>query len=169
MTFFNIKFYLCFRSNRITLDVMLQRLLCHTGIKQGSNLIVNSNTVVTQQTTTLLRNHSRNMATLETLTFDNTALHALPVDDNLSNTVRETPGVVFARVTPTPVANPKLVSYSQSALELLDLPETEARREAFVQYFSGNRLLPGTEPAAHCYCGHQFGTFAGQLGDGAAV
>ena len=35
--------------------------------------------------------------------------------------------------------------------------------------FGGNALLPGTEPAAHCYCGHQFGQFAGQLGDGAAM
>lgn len=31
------------------------------------------------------------------------------------------------------------------------------------------RLIPGTEPAAHCYCGHQFGYFSGQLGDGATM
>ena len=109
------------------------------------------------------------MATLETLKFNNTALHNLPVDENASNTVRETPGVVFARVSPTPVENPHLVSYSAPALELLDLLEEETRRPEFVQYFSGNRVLLGAEPAAHCYCGHQFGTFAGQLGDGAAV
>lgn len=29
--------------------------------------------------------------------------------------------------------------------------------------------MPGAEPHAHCYCGHQFGSFAGQLGDGAAM
>lgn len=40
---------------------------------------------------------------------------------------------------------------------------------SFVEYFSGNRLLPGSETAAHCYCGHQFGHFSGQLGDGAAI
>jgi uncharacterized protein YdiU (UPF0061 family) len=34
---------------------------------------------------------------------------------------------------------------------------------------SGNKLLAGAEPAAHCYCGHQFGSFAGQLGDGATM
>lgn len=39
----------------------------------------------------------------------------------------------------------------------------------FVEYFSGNRALSGAEPAAHCYCGHQFGYFSGQLGDGAAM
>ena len=109
------------------------------------------------------------MATLETLHFDNTALRNLPVDENTSNVVRETPGVVFARVSPTPVEDPRLVSFSASALQLLDLTEEETRRKEFVEYLSGNRLLPGAEPAAHCYCGHQFGTFAGQLGDGAAA
>ncbi|XP_020838552.1 protein adenylyltransferase SelO, mitochondrial isoform X3 [Phascolarctos cinereus] len=54
-------------------------------------------------------------------------------------------------------------------------PRSRRRRagsgaEAEVElYFSGNALLPGSEPAAHCYCGHQFGSFAGQLGDGAAM
>lgn len=40
---------------------------------------------------------------------------------------------------------------------------------SFVEYFSGNRLLPGSDTAAHCYAGHQFGHFSGQLGDGAAI
>lgn len=148
---------------------MLRRFLQNTTIKEGCILVTSRSTLVHQHTTTFPRNHRRSMATLQTLTFDNTALRMLPVDDNASNTVRETPGVVFARVTPTPVDNPQLVSYSNSALALLGLSEREARREEFLQYFSGNRLLPGTEPAAHCYCGHQFGTFTGQLGDGAAV
>ncbi len=39
----------------------------------------------------------------------------------------------------------------------------------FVEHFGGNRLLPGSETAAHCYAGHQFGHFSGQLGDGAAI
>ena len=38
----------------------------------------------------------------------------------------------------------------------------------FVEFMSGNQILPGSEPASHCYCGHQFGHFAGQLGDGCA-
>ena len=40
---------------------------------------------------------------------------------------------------------------------------------SFVELFSGNCLLPGSETAAHCYAGHQFGHFSGQLGDGAAI
>jgi hypothetical protein len=43
--------------------------------------------------------------------------------------------------------------------------EAERRAEEYAECFGGNRVLPGAEPAAHCYCGHQFGHFAGQLGD----
>eukprot|EP00731_Ephydatia_muelleri_P000032 Em0001g32a len=43
------------------------------------------------------------------------------------------------------------------------------QREDLAEYFAGNKILPGSDPAAHCYCGHQFGNFAGQLGDGCAL
>ena len=78
------------------------------------------------------------------------------------------PGACFSRVKPDPVKNPKLVASSPSAMALLDLEESELQRPEFLEYFSGNKLLPGSEMAAHCYCGHQFGYFSGQLGDGAA-
>ena len=41
--------------------------------------------------------------------------------------------------------------------------------QELAEYFSGNEILPGSKVAAHCYCGHQFGAFSGQLGDGAAM
>lgn len=56
-----------------------------------------------------------------------------------------------------------------SATGLLGLDFEETSRPEFVDFMSGNRLFPGSEPLAHCYCGHQFGWFSGQLGDGAAV
>ena len=68
-----------------------------------------------------------------------------------------------------------MVAYSKSALKLLDIsvPSDAKQLEDFEQQLadvlSGNVLLPGSEPYAHCYCGHQFGSFAGQLGDGAAI
>jgi serine/tyrosine/threonine adenylyltransferase len=109
--------------------------------------------------------------TLETLPFDNRALRELPVDPVEENYVREVRGACFSRVRPTPVSNPSLVVHSPSALALLGLtaPEAEARRPDFPALFAGNNPLPGAEPAAHCYCGHQFGSFAGQLGDGATM
>lgn len=48
-------------------------------------------------------------------------------------------------------------------VELLELSPSELERPEFVDFFSGNRLLPGSETYAHCYCGHQFGFFSGQV------
>lgn len=72
-------------------------------------------------------------------------------------------------MTPTPLKNPRMIVFSSQALDLIDLNEKEMAREEAVEYFSGNKILPGSETASHCYCGHQFGMFAGQLGDGAAM
>ena len=49
---------------------------------------------------------------------------------------------------------------------MLGLDPAEVQRPDFASYLSGNQILPGATPAAHCYCGHQFGHFSGQLGDG---
>lgn len=65
--------------------------------------------------------------------------------------------------SPPPRTRPSL------AQDLLDLDPSEASRPDFAEYFGGNKVLPGAEPAAHCYCGHQFGHFSGQLGDGATM
>jgi uncharacterized protein YdiU (UPF0061 family) len=64
---------------------------------------------------------------------------------------------------------PELVAASEEALSLLDLDPTEINRPQFAEYMCGNQIMPGSEPTAHCYCGHQFGNFAGQLGDGRAI
>ena len=79
------------------------------------------------------------------------------------------PGACFSLVKPLPVDNPVMVAYSPSAMALLDLYCHEMKRPDAAEYFSGNKLLPGSQTAAHCYCGHQFGYFSGQLGDGAAM
>ncbi|KAK2500309.1 hypothetical protein MC885_015506 [Smutsia gigantea] len=119
------------------------------------------------------------------LRFDNRALRALPMETPPSgpeggpSAPRLVPGACFSRVRPAPLHQPRLVALSEPALALLGLdvpPNDNAAREAreaceaeAALFFSGNALLPGAEPAAHCYCGHQFGQFAGQLGDGAAM
>lgn len=106
---------------------------------------------------------------IEGLRFDNSVLRALPVDPEERNFVRQVKNACFSRVRPKPVENPMLVAGSAPAMALIDLPPSEGRRPDFAEYFSGNKLIPGSEPAAHCYCGHQFGSFSGQLGDGAAM
>ena len=67
------------------------------------------------------------------------------------------------------VSAPELVAHSREVAELLGLDaETVASRD-FVEVFSGNRLPAGSDPFAMCYGGHQFGNWAGQLGDGRAT
>lgn len=113
-------------------------------------------------------------SSLRSLRFDNKALRCLPVEagsgqEEEARRSRQVPGACFSPVRPTPVENPRVVALSRPALALLGVQLREDEEEEAAQYFSGNRLLPGSEPAAHCYCGHQFGSFAGQLGDGAAI
>jgi len=105
----------------------------------------------------------------ENLQFDNLALRSLPIDPQTDVYPRQVPGACFSRVDPTPLDNPQLVAFSASTLKLIDVDEKEAEERQFVEYFGGNKIIPGSEPAAHCYCGHQFGSFAGQLGDGATM
>ncbi|XP_067931753.1 protein adenylyltransferase SelO, mitochondrial-like [Watersipora subatra] len=108
---------------------------------------------------------------LEKLNFDNLALRTLPLDKETGNRQRKVEGACFSLTSPTPVDNPTVVAVSEEALSLIDIKSaSDAYTDAnFADYFSGNRILPGSQTAAHCYCGHQFGHFSGQLGDGCAM
>lgn len=107
---------------------------------------------------------------MKKLKFDNQTLRSLPVDNSPNmKSARSVPGACFSVVRPTPVTNPQMVAFSPSAMSLLGLSPDDMQTEEAVQVFSGNKLMDGSEPAAHCYCGYQFGVFAGQLGDGAAM
>jgi len=90
----------------------------------------------------------------------------LPGDVSKDSTPRYTPGTVFCTCDPTPLASPVLIACDDIALALIGL---NAETEGLAQLVSGNELPAGCEPAAFAYAGHQFGSFAGQLGDGAAV
>lgn len=92
-------------------------------------------------------------------------LEELPFD----NTYARLPEAFYARVEPTPLSNPVLVSFNPDAAALLDLDPGEAERPEFAGVFGGRLLIPGSEPVAMLYSGHQFGIYAGQLGDGRAI
>jgi uncharacterized protein YdiU (UPF0061 family) len=92
-------------------------------------------------------------------------LHDLAFD----NTYARLPGDFYQRVAPTPVPDPYLVAFSPDAATLIDLDPVEAQRPEFVESFAGNVLLPGSEPIAMRYAGHQFGVYVPQLGDGRAI
>ena len=88
---------------------------------------------------------------------------------DLDNTFARLPKTFYSRINPTPLARPYLVSFNANAAELIDLSAQEAMREEFANYFVGNHILPGSEPLAMLYAGHQFGHFVPQLGDGRAI
>jgi uncharacterized protein YdiU (UPF0061 family) len=103
------------------------------------------------------------------LNFDNQFSRNLPGDPESQNFRRQVVGACFSRVNPTPVARPQAIAHSTEVCELLDLELNSKTLTEFAEVFGGNRLLPGMEPFAMCYGGHQFGTWAGQLGDGRAI
>lgn len=109
------------------------------------------------------------MKSLEQLVFDNRFVNQLPGDPDQSNTRRPVHGACYSHVQPTPVSDPQLVAAAHEVAAVLDLDPAEFERDLFAKVFGGNQLLPGMQPYAMCYGGHQFGHWAGQLGDGRAI
>ena len=105
----------------------------------------------------------------ETLTFDNRFTRELPADPETGNARRQVTRACYSRVQPTQVAQPQLVAYAWEVAEELGLSRTFCESDDFPHIFSGNRVLDGMDPYATCYGGHQFGNWAGQLGDGRAI
>lgn len=110
-----------------------------------------------------------NQTPLSTLNFDNSFIKGLPADAITANHRRQVSSACYSFVEPTNVTSPKLVAFSREVAELLELSETDCLSDDFTQVFSGNKLLAGMQPYAQCYGGHQFGNWAGQLGDGRAI
>ena len=103
------------------------------------------------------------------LSFENQFANELPGDQDMENTRRQVTGACYSLVAPTPVPAPALVAYSKEAAAELGLSEEECRAPWFKDVFSGNLILGDMKPYAMCYGGHQFGNWAGQLGDGRAI
>lgn len=133
-------------------------------------------------------------ANLSSLTFEATFTTNLPADKETRNFPRAVKQTSFSLVSPTPPPEddqrqkwrleteggdapsqlPRaLIAWSRSAAALLDLyPATPSgdERENAIDVLGGfGPQWPGMVPYAQCYSGHQFGSFAGQLGDGRAI
>jgi uncharacterized protein YdiU (UPF0061 family) len=106
---------------------------------------------------------------MNSLRFDNTFVRELPGDSAQGPQRRQVHGASYSRIDPTPVAEPRLIAYSREVATLLDISETDIASPRFAQIFGGNALLEGMQPYAANYGGHQFGVWAGQLGDGRAI
>jgi len=106
---------------------------------------------------------------MDKITFDNQFIEQLPADKETRNYPRQVTGACYSWALPQKVKSPSLVAYSIEAAELLNLTEQNCETTQFTEVFSGNKQLVGMQPYASCYGGHQFGHWAGQLGDGRAI
>ena len=114
-------------------------------------------------------NSSLELKSLEELRFDNRFVDQLPADPDLTNGRRQVMESAYSRVLPTKVKAPKLVHFSREVAELIGLKPSQCQTKQFTEVFGGNSQLTGMDPFAMCYGGHQFGNWAGQLGDGRAI
>jgi uncharacterized protein YdiU (UPF0061 family) len=87
----------------------------------------------------------------------------------LTNGFAALPPAFYTRLMPTPLPAPYFVAASSRAAALVGLDPAALAQEDVVAAFTGNRVMPGSEPLAAVYSGHQFGVWAGQLGDGRAI
>ncbi|QWT21982.1 YdiU family protein [Bacillus sp. NP157] len=98
--------------------------------------------------------------------FDNAFVRELPADPDTHVAPRQVAGAAFSWVDPTPVAAPRTVAVSTEVAAMLGV---DPARPDFAEIFAGNASLPGMTGYAMAYGGHQFGHWAGQLGDGRAI
>ena len=98
--------------------------------------------------------HHRRLGRLEDLEFD--------------NSFAGLPEAFYTRLEPVGLPAPYLVGASYEVAELIGLDPDEIERPEFREIFAGNTLPPGSATLAAVYSGHQFGVWAGQLGDGRA-
>ena len=103
------------------------------------------------------------------LQFDNAFVRDLPGDPEQGSRLRQVEGALYSHVQPTPVSAPHLLAYSAEMTATLGFSEDDVTSPKFAAVFGGNMLLDGMQPYAANYGGHQFGNWAGQLGDGRAV
>ena len=75
----------------------------------------------------------------------------------------------YTNLRPTPLPAPHWVGTSADVARLIGLDPAKLQRDEALQAFTGNTLLAGSRPLASVYSGHQFGVWAGQLGDGRAI
>lgn len=100
------------------------------------------------------------------LAIENRFIEALPADRLVDNVPRHVPNACYTRVAPTPVRESRLLAWSDALATQLGIGTPSP---AAVDVLGGNRLLEGMQPYAARYGGHQFGGWAGQLGDGRAI
>ncbi|MEQ1851558.1 MAG: protein adenylyltransferase SelO [Chthoniobacteraceae bacterium] len=87
---------------------------------------------------------------------------------SFDNSYARLPEAFHSRVNPTPVAGPRLLLFNGPLARSLGLEPAAFAEPDAAAFFTGNRILPGAEPIAQAYAGHQYGNLT-RLGDGRAI
>ncbi len=95
---------------------------------------------------------------------DAAAVPAVDLGLRFDNSFARLPATFYTRLAPTPLPDPYLVAFSESAAQLIGLDPARLRSGAAVEALTGNRPLTGAEPLAAVYSGHQFGVYVPRLG-----
>ena len=95
--------------------------------------------------------------------------HSLDLGLDWHNSFATLGDAFFTSLAPTPLPAPYWVGRSKTVAHELGLSADHLSSDAMLQALSGNRPIAGTRPLASVYSGHQFGVWAGQLGDGRAI
>lgn len=103
------------------------------------------------------------------LNIKDTFITELPADKNLENSRRQVTEAAFSFVNPKKTKGPKVIHTSPEMANELGISENDLTSDFFRDIVTGNKVYPNTRPYAMCYAGHQFGNWAGQLGDGRAI
>ncbi|TDD98587.1 YdiU family protein [Flavobacterium cellulosilyticum] len=103
------------------------------------------------------------------LNIQNSLTDQLPADPSSINNPRQVEHACFSYVQPKQPSNPSLIHASEEVANLIGLSQDDILSNDFLNTFSGKTIIPGTKPYALVYAGHQFGNWAGQLGDGRAI
>ena len=106
------------------------------------------------------------MQHLHNKTYNNEFVNNFPGDETGSKQPRQTPGMLYSLAIPTPVKNPKILAWSEELAAEIGIAPPDEKDE---QILGGNLVTGTMKPYAACYAGHQFGNWAGQLGDGRAI
>lgn len=107
------------------------------------------------------------MQSLSAKEYKNEFVNNFPGDNSGDLRPRQTPGVLYSKANPTPVKDPKLLAWSEELAAELGIEKPTLQLD--IDILGGNFVAKSMQPYAACYAGHQFGHWAGQLGDGRAI
>ena len=106
---------------------------------------------------------------LQHIEFSQRITDQLPADPQLENSCRSVENAVYSWVSPTATSQPSLINCNEELADSLGFTEKDCASELFTNLMTGNAVIEQMKPYALCYGGHQFGSWAGQLGDGRAI